>query len=64
LVRRVDDFAGIARHVTHHKVELGNANLKGHTGAGIQFQQLCHRSAGFHAEYHCGCMGFFVGIAI
>ena len=33
LAGTVDDFAGIARHVAHHKIELGNANLESHTGA-------------------------------
>ena len=30
LLRRVDDSSGIARHVAHHKIELGDANWDGH----------------------------------
>jgi hypothetical protein len=29
-MRGGDDFLGIARHVAHHKVELGHANWKCH----------------------------------
>jgi hypothetical protein len=42
LASSVDDFASVARHVADDEVKLGNTNLKGHTGEGIQFQQLCH----------------------
>jgi hypothetical protein len=28
--RRIDDFSGVARHVAHHKVELGDADWNGH----------------------------------
>jgi hypothetical protein len=38
----IDDFAGVARHIADDEVELGYTKLKGHTGEGIQFQQLCH----------------------
>jgi hypothetical protein len=30
LLRGIDDFSGIARHVAHHKIELGDANWDGH----------------------------------
>jgi hypothetical protein len=33
---RVNDFLGIARHVTHHKIELGNADKKCHKWGWIQ----------------------------
>ena len=41
----IDDFAGIALHVTDDKVELSHTNLESHTGAEKCELELCHPGA-------------------
>jgi hypothetical protein len=40
--RGVDDLLRIARHVAHHEVELGDADVKGHFSSEKRPGRLCH----------------------